>query len=75
VPLISPLRPRRRAQGDVATPKSRILFAPVRRIHELGFKPQFNDKPVQRPRSRSAYVADPDGILIEFTERFGGGLD
>jgi catechol 2,3-dioxygenase-like lactoylglutathione lyase family enzyme len=47
----------------------------VRRIHDLGFKLQFNDEPVQWPRSRSAYVADPDGILIEFTERFGGGLD
>ena len=47
----------------------------VRRIHDLGFKLQFGDKPVQWPRSRSAYVADPDGILIEFTERFGGGLD
>jgi catechol 2,3-dioxygenase-like lactoylglutathione lyase family enzyme len=41
----------------------------------IGFKLQFNDKPVQWPRSRYAYVADPDGILIEFTERFGGGLD
>jgi lactoylglutathione lyase len=47
----------------------------VRRIHNLGFKLQFNDAPVQWPCSRSAYVADPDGILIEFTERFGGGLD
>src|SRR3954465_4582838 len=47
----------------------------VRRIHNLGFKMQFNDQLVQWPRSRSAYVADPDGILIEFTERFGGGLD
>jgi catechol 2,3-dioxygenase-like lactoylglutathione lyase family enzyme len=47
----------------------------VRRIHDLGFKLQFGDKPLQWPRSRSAYVTDPDGILIEFTERFGGGLD
>ncbi len=47
----------------------------VRRIHDLGFKLQFNDEPVQWPRSRSAYLADPDGISIEFTERFGGGLD
>jgi catechol 2,3-dioxygenase-like lactoylglutathione lyase family enzyme len=47
----------------------------VRRIHGLGYKLQFNDATVQWPRSRSAYVADPDGILIEFTERFGGGLD
>jgi catechol 2,3-dioxygenase-like lactoylglutathione lyase family enzyme len=47
----------------------------VRRIHDLGFKLQFNDAPVQWPRSRSAYVADPVVILIEFTDRFGGGLD
>jgi len=47
----------------------------VRRIHGLGYKLQFKDTLVQWPRSRSAYVADPDGILIEFTERFGGGLD
>jgi len=47
----------------------------VRRIHDLGYKLQFHDAVVQWPRSRSAYVADPDGILIEFTERFGGGLD
>ena len=47
----------------------------MRRIHDLGFKLQFNDEPVQWPRSRSAYLADPDGISIEFTERFGGGLD
>ena len=47
----------------------------VRQAFGIGFKLQFNDKPVQWPRSRSAYVADPDGILVEFTERFGGGLD
>ena len=47
----------------------------VRRIHDLGYKLEFHDALVQWSRSRSAYVADPDGILIEFTERFGGGLD
>ena len=47
----------------------------VRRIHALGFRLQFNDAPVEWPRSKSAYVTDPDGILIEFTDRFGGGLD
>jgi catechol 2,3-dioxygenase-like lactoylglutathione lyase family enzyme len=47
----------------------------VRRIHGLGIRLQFDDKPVQWPRSRSAYVVDPDGIAIEFSERFGGGLD
>lgn len=46
----------------------------VRRIHGLGLRLEFNDAPVQWPRSRSAYVKDPDGILIEFTDRFGGGL-
>jgi lactoylglutathione lyase len=47
----------------------------VRRIHELGYKLLFDDAPVQWPRSKSAYVTDPDGIMIEFTNRFGGGLD
>ena len=47
----------------------------VRRIHALGYRLMFNDKPLQWPRSRSAYLADPDGIQIEFTEKFGGGLD
>jgi lactoylglutathione lyase len=47
----------------------------VRRIHGLGIRLLFNDAPVQWPRSRSAYVTDPDGIMIEFTDRFGGALD
>ena len=47
----------------------------VRRIHELGLKLEFRDAAVNWPRSKSAYVKDPDGILIEFTDRFGGGLD
>jgi lactoylglutathione lyase len=47
----------------------------IKRIHDLGLRLQFGDKAVQWPRSRSAYVVDPDGISIEFTERFGGGLD
>jgi catechol 2,3-dioxygenase-like lactoylglutathione lyase family enzyme len=47
----------------------------IRRIHDLGLRMEFNDAPIQWPRSRSAYVNDPDGILIEFTEKFGGGLD
>ena len=47
----------------------------VRRIHGLGIRLQFNDQLVQWPHSRSAYVVDPDGIAIEFSERFGGGLD
>jgi catechol 2,3-dioxygenase-like lactoylglutathione lyase family enzyme len=47
----------------------------VRRIHALEIKLLFNDAPVDWPRSKSAYVTDPDGIMIEFTNRFGGGLD
>jgi catechol 2,3-dioxygenase-like lactoylglutathione lyase family enzyme len=46
----------------------------VRRIHALGLRLAFNDELVNWPRSRSAYVKDPDGIDIEFTDRFGGGL-
>ena len=46
----------------------------VRRIHELGFRLLFNDAPLEWPRSKSAYVADPDGIMIEFTDKFGGDL-
>jgi catechol 2,3-dioxygenase-like lactoylglutathione lyase family enzyme len=46
----------------------------VRRIHDLGFRLEFNDTPIDWPRSKSAYVNDPDGIMIEFTNRFGGGL-
>jgi catechol 2,3-dioxygenase-like lactoylglutathione lyase family enzyme len=46
----------------------------VRRIHDLGFRLEFNDAPIDWPRSKSAYVNDPDGIMIEFTNRFGGGL-
>jgi catechol 2,3-dioxygenase-like lactoylglutathione lyase family enzyme len=47
----------------------------IRRIRQLGFRVLFNDAPVVWPRSKSAYVNDPDGIMIEFTNRFGGGLD
>jgi catechol 2,3-dioxygenase-like lactoylglutathione lyase family enzyme len=47
----------------------------IRRIHGLGMRLQYDDKPLQWAHSRSAYVLDPDGIAIEFTERFGGGLD
>jgi len=46
----------------------------VRRIHDLGLRLAFNDTLVNWPRSRSAYVRDPDGIDVEFTDRFGGGL-
>lgn len=47
----------------------------VRRIHGLGIRLQYDDRPLQWQHSRSAYVLDPDGIAIEFAERFGGGLD
>jgi lactoylglutathione lyase len=46
----------------------------VRRIQGLGLRLEFG-KTLDWPRSRSAYVKDPDGILIEFTNRFGGGLE
>jgi catechol 2,3-dioxygenase-like lactoylglutathione lyase family enzyme len=46
----------------------------VRRIQALGLPLEFG-KTLDWTRSRSAYVKDPDGILIEFTNRFGGGLD
>jgi catechol 2,3-dioxygenase-like lactoylglutathione lyase family enzyme len=46
----------------------------VRRIQGLGLQLE-SGKTLDWPRSRSAYVKDPDGILIEFTNRFGGGLD
>ena len=46
----------------------------VRRIHELGLRLEGNDATLDWPRSRSAYVVDPNGILIEITNRFGGGL-
>jgi catechol 2,3-dioxygenase-like lactoylglutathione lyase family enzyme len=46
----------------------------VDRIRALGLRLEFGDKTVDWPRSRSAYVTDPDGVLIEITNRFGGGL-
>jgi catechol 2,3-dioxygenase-like lactoylglutathione lyase family enzyme len=46
----------------------------VRRIHELGLRLGFGDTIVDWPRSRSAYVVDPNGIWIEITNQFGGGL-
>lgn|SRR5262249_41302383 len=46
----------------------------VRRLRGLGLWPE-SVKIIEWPRSRSAYVRDPNGILIEFTNRFGGGLD
>jgi catechol 2,3-dioxygenase-like lactoylglutathione lyase family enzyme len=46
----------------------------VRRIHALGLRLDPNDATLDWPRSRSAYLKDPDGIAIEITNRFGGGL-
>ena len=43
----------------------------VNRIRALGLPLEGT---VDYPRSRSAYVIDPDGIVIEITNRFGGGL-
>jgi catechol 2,3-dioxygenase-like lactoylglutathione lyase family enzyme len=47
----------------------------IRRIRALGICLVMGDKTLDWPRSRSAYVTDPNGILIEITNRFGGGLD
>jgi lactoylglutathione lyase len=46
----------------------------VRRIRALGLRLEGNDTTLDWPRSRSAYIMDPDGIQIEITNRFGGGL-
>jgi lactoylglutathione lyase len=46
----------------------------VNRIRALGLRLDLGDKTTDWPRSRSAYIADPDGYLIEITNRFGGGL-
>ena len=43
----------------------------VDRIRALGLPLEGT---VDYPRSRSAYVIDPDGIMIEITNRLGGGL-
>ena len=46
----------------------------VNRIRALGLRLDQGDKTTDWPRSRSAYIRDPDGYLIEITNRFGGGL-
>ena len=46
----------------------------VNRIHALGLQLEHGDKTFDWPRSRSAYITDPDGFLIEITDQFGGGL-
>jgi catechol 2,3-dioxygenase-like lactoylglutathione lyase family enzyme len=43
----------------------------VDRIRALGLRLALT---ADWPRSRSVYVTDPDGIMIEITNRFGGGL-
>lgn len=49
------------------------------RLAELGaevlYRRDGGDGVIDYPRSRSIYVADPDGNEIELTSRFGGGLD
>jgi len=48
------------------------------RLESLGVAPLYTDRwpggVVGYPRSRSLYVADPDGNEIELTSHFGGGL-
>jgi catechol 2,3-dioxygenase-like lactoylglutathione lyase family enzyme len=46
----------------------------IDRLRALGLRLEFGDKTLDWPRSRSAYITDPDGYLIEITNRFGGGL-
>jgi len=46
----------------------------VRRIRQLGLSLEYGDKTLDWPRSRSAYVCDPNGIVIEITNKFGGAL-
>jgi catechol 2,3-dioxygenase-like lactoylglutathione lyase family enzyme len=53
--------------------------ATVRRIKALGVPTEFDGEPIEWKNrngvSRSFYVKDPNGYLIEFAEKFGGGLD
>jgi len=48
------------------------------RLESVGVQPLYMDRwpdgVVEYPRSRSLYVADPDGNEIELTSRFGGAL-
>jgi catechol 2,3-dioxygenase-like lactoylglutathione lyase family enzyme len=46
----------------------------VSRIRQLGLSLAYGDKTLDWPRSRSAYVIDPNGIVIEITNKFGGAL-
>jgi lactoylglutathione lyase len=46
----------------------------VNRIRALGLWLEGGDNIVDWSRSISAYITDPDGYLIEITNRFGGGL-
>jgi catechol 2,3-dioxygenase-like lactoylglutathione lyase family enzyme len=51
----------------------------VRRAQALGVPVEFEGKPIEwknrNGTSRSLYVKDPNGYLIEFAEKLGGGLD
>src|SRR5205823_6950606 len=50
----------------------------VRRVRDLGLQVEFEGKPIEWTNrngvSRSLYVKDPNGYLIEFAEKVGGGL-
>ena len=41
---------------------------------EVLYRRDGGDGVIEYPRSRSVYIADPDGNEIELTSRFGGGL-
>ncbi|MGI9265811.1 MAG: VOC family protein [Gammaproteobacteria bacterium] len=50
----------------------------IARLDDLGVAVLYRDNGadglIDYPRSKSIYVADPDGTEIELTSRFGGGL-
>ncbi len=56
--------------GDFDALAGRLAAAGV----EVLYRGNGDDGVIRYPRSRSLYVADPDGNEIELTSRFGGGL-
>lgn len=51
----------------------------VARVRALGIPVEYDDAPItwrnRNGTTRSLYVRDPNGYIIEFSERLGGGLD
>lgn len=46
----------------------------MEKINQLGVKISYGDGIIEYPDSRSVYIADPDGMQIELSEKFGGNL-